>query len=101
MGGVQYELTVGTPSSLIPPCGGHPCLWLTLPSTERVVDFHHQVIAHAGRTIKNPLESIDSQRVFGFMPLFVIWFLVSNTISSKFNAESLPIGQQSVMNFYS
>ena len=26
------------------------CLRLTLPATERVVDFHHQVITHAGRT---------------------------------------------------
>ena len=34
----------------IPPRDGHPCLRLTLPATERVVDFHHQVIAHAGRT---------------------------------------------------
>ena len=34
----------------IPPRGGHPCLWLTVPATESVVDFHHQVVAHAGRT---------------------------------------------------
>ena len=26
---------------------------LTLPTTKRVVDFHHQVVAHAGRTIKH------------------------------------------------
>ena len=25
---------------------------LTLPTTKRVVDFHHQAIAHAGRTTK-------------------------------------------------
>ena len=25
---------------------------LTLPTTKRVVDFHHQVVAHAGRTKK-------------------------------------------------
>ena len=35
----------------IPPRDGHPCLRLMLPATERIVDFHHQVIAHAGRTI--------------------------------------------------
>ena len=34
----------------IPPRDGHPCLWLTVPATESVVDFHHQVVAHAGRT---------------------------------------------------
>ena len=34
----------------IPPRGGHPCLRLTLPTTKRVVDFHHQAIAHGGRT---------------------------------------------------
>ena len=27
---------------------------LTLPTTKRVVDFHHQAIAHAGRTTENP-----------------------------------------------
>ena len=36
----------------ISPHGGHPCLWLTVPATEPVVDFHHQVIAHAKRTKK-------------------------------------------------
>ena len=34
----------------IPPHDGHPCLWLTVPATESVVDFHHQVVAHARRT---------------------------------------------------
>ena len=34
----------------IPPHDGHPCLRLMLPATERIVDFHHQVIAHVGRT---------------------------------------------------
>ena len=34
----------------IPPRDGHPCLWLTVPATESVVDFHHQVVDHAGRT---------------------------------------------------
>jgi len=42
----------------IPPRGGHPCLGLTLPATECVVDFHHQVIAHAGRTAINPLSKL-------------------------------------------
>ena len=36
----------------IPPRDGHPCLQLMLPTTKRIVDFHHQVIAHAGRTRK-------------------------------------------------
>ncbi|MBD9172782.1 MAG: hypothetical protein EGP83_06525 [Clostridiales bacterium] len=27
---------------------------LTLPTTKRVVDFHHQAIAHGGRTTKRP-----------------------------------------------
>ena len=38
----------------IPPHDGHPCLRLTVPATESVVDFHHQVVAHAGRTKKTP-----------------------------------------------
>lgn len=36
----------------IPPHGGHPCHQLTVPTAKPVVDFHHQVIAHAGRTSK-------------------------------------------------
>ena len=36
----------------IPSRDGHPCLWLTVPATESVVDFHHQVVAHAGHTQK-------------------------------------------------
>ena len=38
----------------IPPRDGHPCLRLTLPTTKRVVDFHHQAIAHGGRTAAAP-----------------------------------------------
>ena len=34
----------------IPPDDEHPCLRLTLPTAERVVVFHHLVVAHAGRT---------------------------------------------------
>jgi hypothetical protein len=34
----------------IPPHDGHPCLWLPLPTTKRVADFHRQVTPHAGRT---------------------------------------------------
>ena len=37
----------------IPPRDGHPCLRLAVPATEPAVDFHHLVIAHAGRTAKN------------------------------------------------
>ena len=36
----------------IPPHDGHPCLRLTVPTAKSVVDFHHQVITHAGRTQK-------------------------------------------------
>src|SRR5699024_12810562 len=38
----------------IPPHDGHPCLRLTVPTAKSVVDFHHQVIAHAGRTNISP-----------------------------------------------
>ncbi|MGJ9386240.1 hypothetical protein, partial [Salipaludibacillus sp. CF4.18] len=34
----------------IPPHDGHPCLPLTVPTTKSVVDFHHQVVRHAGHT---------------------------------------------------
>lgn len=36
----------------IPPHGGHPCHWLTVPTAKPVADFHRQVIAHAGRILK-------------------------------------------------
>ena len=44
-----------------PPRGGRPCSWLTLPTAGCVVDFHHQVIAHAGRTKRKPLSSCDQR----------------------------------------
>ena len=42
----------------IPPHGGHPFLRLTLPATKCVVDFHHRVIAHAGRTQSSPTSNM-------------------------------------------
>ena len=33
---------------------------LTLPTTKCVVDFHHQAIAHAGRTAKSPENAMFS-----------------------------------------
>ena len=36
----------------IPPHGGHPCLWLTLPAAGRARDFHPIERALAGRTKK-------------------------------------------------
>ena len=61
-----YEISVRRPETLpcgdlstpqsgffqIPPHDGHPCIWLTVPASKSVADFHHQVIAHAGRTNK-------------------------------------------------
>ena len=35
---------------------------LTLPTTKRVVDFHHQAIAHGGRT-KKPSKAFQPPRV--------------------------------------
>lgn len=45
-------LTLSSSFLQTPPHDGRPCLRLTLPATEHVVDFHHLVIAHAGRTNK-------------------------------------------------
>ena len=50
----------------IPPRDGHPCLRLTLPTTKRVVDFHHQAIAHGGRT-SNPARSGFPERAGFFL----------------------------------
>ena len=54
----------------IPPRDGHPCLWLTVPATESVVDFHHQVIAHAGRTTRSRGDSFLPPRFLVFIWLF-------------------------------
>ena len=37
---------------------------LTLPTTKRVVDFHHQAIAHAGRTGETPDRTARLVRCF-------------------------------------
>ena len=34
---------------------------LTLPTTKRVVDFHHQAIAHDGRTMKKGLSQNEKE----------------------------------------
>src|SRR5699024_2419221 len=47
----------------IPPLNGHPYLWLTVPTAKSVMDFHHQVIAHAGRT-KNDTRTTIAQQPF-------------------------------------
>ena len=53
----------------IPPRDGHPCLRLTVPATESVVDFHHQVVAHAGRTNeRRRLERDDAFFLCFFQP---------------------------------
>jgi len=36
----------------IPPHDGHPCSWLIVPTAKPIMDFHHQVIAHAEHTKK-------------------------------------------------
>ncbi|WP_218944003.1 hypothetical protein, partial [Bacillus aquiflavi] len=43
----------------IPFHNGHPCFQLTVPTAKPVVDFHHQVITHAGRTKNNPATKVD------------------------------------------
>ena len=52
----------------IPPRGGHPCLRLTLPTTKRVVDFHHQAIAHGGRTTQTGFRRGRRKPVILFSP---------------------------------
>ncbi|MFL2079955.1 hypothetical protein, partial [Marinilactibacillus psychrotolerans] len=54
----------------IPPHGGHPCLQLTVPTAKPVVDFHHQVIAHAGRTTTKSLKILKSS---GFSQFFILF----------------------------
>ena len=42
----------------IPPHGGHPCPWLTVPTAKPVVDFHHQVMPMPGAHRKKATASI-------------------------------------------
>ncbi|WP_207720500.1 hypothetical protein, partial [Clostridium tetanomorphum] len=42
------------------PHGGHPCRQLVVPTTEPTTDFHRQVVAHAGHTIKPPYRILYS-----------------------------------------
>lgn len=64
----------------IPHHDGHPCLRLMLPATERVVDFHHLVIAHAGRTPeekrRNKIPALFLRVAFVVMIEFVIQHIV-------------------------
>ncbi|MFL2112149.1 hypothetical protein, partial [Marinilactibacillus psychrotolerans] len=48
----------------IPPHDGHPCHSLTVPTAKPVVDFHHQVVAHAGRTKRRLLQNAISLPYF-------------------------------------
>lgn len=50
----------------IPPRGGHPCIWLTVPTAKPVADFYRLVIDHAGAQLKglSPVEyRLQSLRV--------------------------------------
>ncbi|WP_222717718.1 hypothetical protein, partial [Enterococcus faecium] len=48
-----------------------PCLSLTVPTAKPVVDFHHQVFTHAGRTsIKEAFDWIQSKASFFSSPTF-------------------------------
>ena len=53
----------------IPPRGGHPCPWLTVPTAKPVADFHRQVIAHAGRTMQKSSWTIMSRSFFIWLNL--------------------------------
>ena len=48
----------------IPPHDGHPCLWLTLPATGRLRDFHPKERALTGRTAKGGDSSESPPGVF-------------------------------------
>ena len=72
----------------IPPHGGHPCPWLTVPTAKSVADFHRRVIAHAERTTKRADENnrqpskIASEEGKNSLPIFfkkVFQKLLTNT----------------------
>ena len=45
-----------------------PLEGFTVPTAKSVVDFHHQVIAHAGRTERSPLFDATLEKRALFMP---------------------------------
>lgn len=55
----------------IPPRDGHPCRQLTVPTAKPVVDFHHQVITHAGRTQQKANDPILESFAF-LLTLFLV-----------------------------
>src|SRR5699024_12487975 len=63
----------------IPPRDGHPCLRLTVPTAKPVVDFHHQVIAHAGHTYKR------EQLIFSMPSLLMNYFFVGRSLFFQFS----------------
>lgn len=81
----------------IPPHDGHPCPWLVVPTTKPTTDFHRQVVAHAGHTLKSyiitpllysPLNtyllsffSIFLSSINGNSYFALILFSISNAIS--------------------
>ncbi|WP_459771277.1 hypothetical protein, partial [Alkalibacterium sp. s-m-28] len=75
----------------IPPHGGHPCHSLTVPTAKPVVDFHHQVVAHAGRTKKNGTWLCHDRK--WLMNLLIVYSekALKTTFSSINNLELIPI----------
>ena len=47
----------------IPPHNGHPCLWLSLPATGRLRDFHPRERALTGRTRKRLSQNANCKRI--------------------------------------
>src|SRR5699024_1552774 len=75
----------------IPFRNGHPCFQLTVPTAKPVVDFHHQVIAHAGRTKKpRPYRQFDKD-VVGFTWYHLTSLHIYNTASIKYASHRLLI----------
>ena len=66
----------------IPPHGGHPCLRLTLPATELVVDFHHQVTAHAERTKPSGQHSKNVGRLVLVICRVVFCLIIRSSVGS-------------------
>ena len=55
----------------IPPRGGHPCLWLTLPAAGRIQVFHLIERALTGRTQTSRRKLLPAAACFFFVPLLL------------------------------
>jgi len=69
-----------------------PLLRLTLPTAERVVVFHHLVVAHAGRTTKMPVQASNLHRHFCCRKIYSAVSASISVTSALVNSKGCRVG---------